>query len=857
MEWFRKLAARLAGNPGDDAAEEIRFHREERAAELEAAGRPPREAAAQAAREIGSAAAAIEESRDAWRLGWIEDLARDLRYGARALVRDKAFTVTAVASLALGIGLNTAMFSLAAEFLFSEPSVRDPARIAHIRVGGNSHASPEEVRYLRESGVYDGLAGYHHGEANWNAGDASLRLQTFLVTGDFFEVLGVPVAAGRGIVPGDRDAAVITHRFWRSRLGGDPAALSRILTIDGRAHTIAGILPEGHRCLTGFGFEPDLYLPLTNETMRIELYGRLPEGVSHAAAREQTRAVAARLDRALPGGYKRAADIRVNGLTSIQRIKSNSIGTVAVFFAMLMAAVDLVLLIACINVASLLLARASARRQELAVRLSLGAGRSRLVRQLLAESLLLAAIATAAGISLNLVLTRMLNQLRLPLPAPVYVRVEPDWRLLVYAAAVAVACAIVAGLLPALKAARWAGAIHGSRETGSGARLRSAMVGGQVAVTFVVLAVAVLFLRNLARSSSMSPGFDVDRLVYANMRVVPERYATDARLTQTHAEALAAVRAIPGVERAAAAAVVPFQDQETRGGTFSVAGDPKKHRVQRVHNYVTPDYFRAAGIPILAGREFEPGDEHAGARAIIVNRAFAERVWGTVAVVGRVLDFGGDSRMTVAGVCANSKFMTIGEDDKAASYEPYVVRDGDRRFRIELLIRTAAPESIVNDVRGVLSALDRSAAVEVRPMSRAMGIAMLPSQIGAGLMGAIGLMGLVLASVGLYGVLAYGVARRVREIGVRMALGAQRRDVVGLVVQDTAWIAGAGVTMGAAVAVFVTKPLAMFLIAGLKPSDPLNYAIVACVLGAVAVAAAVAPSLRAVSVNPTDALRSE
>ncbi|MDX1983806.1 MAG: ADOP family duplicated permease [Bryobacteraceae bacterium] len=862
MEWFRKLITRAAGwAAGTDAdaemAEEIRLHQQERAEELQRAGLSAQDAGRQARHEFGGALRAMEDSRSAWHLGWIEDLSTDLRYAARALVHDRTFAVTAMVSLALGIGVNTTIFSLAAEFLFSEPSVRDASTLAAVRLGGNSHADPEEFDYLRETGIFAGVTGYRDGEVNWRHGEISRRLFAFRVDPDFFQLLGVPLHAGRPIEPGDRDVALASHRFWRTALNADPAALNRTLTIDGRPHTLIGILPERHRTVFGFGLSPDLYLPVETERGRLALYVRLRPGVSRPEALERTRAAAKELDRRYPGPhYKRAGRVEVVGLAGLEWLGNRKMVPLATFFAMLLAAVNLVLLIACVNVASLMLARASARTQELAIRASIGAGRGRIVRQLLAESLLLAMVATGAGIALNLLLTGLLNDVALPIPAPIRLQIQPDWRLLIYSVAIALGSAVAAGLLPALQAARFAGPSallnRGNRQAGSGSRLRSVLVTAQVAVTFLVLATAILFLRNLARSSAINPGFEVDRLVWASMRIVPERYPSGESVAPLVAAALQRLRALPGVEAASAVRVVPFNDQETHGGAIRVDG--VEVPISRIHNQVSPGYFHTMGIGMVDGREFQERESGVA----VVNEEFARRVFGPANAVGRTIQLFGGRAITITGICRNTKFMTIGEDDKPALYEPYTVADGDRRHKLAWMIRTrTSPAGLVRASEQALLDLDPAAAVEAKPMQSAMGFALLPSQLGAGLMGAMGLLGLTLASIGLYGVLVYGVARRRREIGVRMALGARTTDVLGLVLRDAAWIMGVGMAIGSAASFFVTRPLTMFLVSGLTPADPLSYVSVAAVLALVAMAASLAPSLRAIHVNPTEALRSE
>lgn len=587
MDWFRRLFARvqvwLVRRDADAEIDlELRTHREERAAELEEQGLSRAAAQAQARRELGNALGAIEGVRAAWHLGWIEDLVTDLRYGMRGLLRDRAFALAAIVSLALGIGVNTTIFSLGMELLFSIPSVHDADSLIAIRLGGNSHSEPEDLRFMHESGLYQSVVGFREGQANWRNGETSRRLFIFSVTPDYFTELGIPLAAGRPLTPADTDGIVISHRFWKSQLNGEASALGRALILDGRPRNIVAILPEHHRTVFGFALSPDAYVPVAAQgavhtDSRLAIYARLPEGVGKAEAWERTRAVASRMDREHPRRqFKRTDNIMVAGLTGIDRLRERDLTPLTLFFALLMAIVDLVLLIACVNVASLLLARATSRAHELAVRTSIGASRSRIVRQLLAESLLLAAFATGAGVAMNVTLSRVLNNLALPLPVPLQLQIEPDGRLLAYSVALAFGCAIAAGLLPALQAVRSDGPnaalSRGNRQTGSGSRLRSTLLVGQVAVTVVVLTTAILFARNLARSSSLTPGFEVGRLVWASSRLVPENYPSDAPVAQLLSMGLEKLRAIPGVESASLLQVVPFNDGATHGGEFRADG---------------------------------------------------------------------------------------------------------------------------------------------------------------------------------------------------------------------------------------------------------------------------------------------
>jgi predicted permease len=870
MPWYREIANKITHLAGrkrfeDSLAEEVRLHLEERTDELIAGGMPRRAALAQARREFGPMARVTEESREVWRLAWLEDLMRDLVYAARALRRDRAFAITAVLSLALGIGVNTTIFSLTAEFLFSEPSVRDPSTLVRAEIGGNSHSRMREYRFIRDANVFDGLAGSNEmQEINWRAGDTAQRLFVTRVTENFFEVTGVPVALGRPLQKGERGAAVISHRFWQSRLHGDANVLGRALILDGEPHTVVGVLPSSHRTLTGFGYLPDLYLPVKGEASSVGFYGRLPAGMTRGAARERLKAACLELDKVYPdGNHKRASDVTVAGLVGVERLNARFLRTISSFFALMMAAVGLLLMIACANVASLLLARGSARMHEFAIRMSIGAGRGRVIRQMLAESLMLSLIGTAAGLVLNYSLTRLLNRAVIAAPFPMRLAIEPDWRLLTYAAGIAVACALAAGALPAIRLARpGANALIKRDEhqvSGHRATLRNVLAGGQLAVSVVVLIMAALSVRNLMRSAQLDPGFDIRRTVWVQMRLVPESYSGATKVRAAVSSTLEHVRALPGVASAAVASVVPLNDHFlSRSGMIYTSVSPQGVRIDHAWNSVGPDYFQTMGIEIIAGREFNALDREGTERAAILNEAFASKVFGRANPIGQRIRQGREDRagLMVVGVARNSKYSTIGERDRAALYEAYFQVGG--RATVQFLVKaTGSPESLLKPLNAELLRLDPASSVEAKPMSRALAFAMLPSQAGAILLGTIGLLGLALASVGLYGVLTYSIGRRTREIGLRVALGAQRRDVLRLVTNEGAWILGSGLGIGVFLAVFVTRPLARFLVPGLESTDPLTYFAVAAVLVAVGFAASLTPALRALRVDPITALRYE
>jgi predicted permease len=769
-------------------------------------------------------------------------------------------------SLALGIGANTTIFSLTMEFLFSQPSCRNPETLAHMGIGGNSHAHMPHYRFLRDAHIFEGLAGsFEEAESNWRFGNDTYRLHTMQVTKNFFGVVGVPVAMGRAMLPGDGDVVVLSDRFWKARLAGDPNVVGKALHIDGRPFTVVGVLPHNHRTVLGFGFSPDLYIPASRETDIVALIARLPAGMSMAAARARLTAACKQLDKVYPNQYGPnfawSRNVEVVPVAGVERLKSMNILAFAAFFAMLQIVVGLVLLIACANVSSLLLARASARRQELAIRFAIGAGRGRIVRQLLAESLLLALAGTCAGLLVSTWLAGVMNRVQLPLPVPLQLLIQPDWRLLLYATVVAAMSAVVAGLMPALKATREgiSGALKSAERQVEGRwTLRNALVVGQLAVSVVLLTTGFLFVRNMTKSMTMSPGFDTEHTAWAQMRLVPEKYTATAQTQTLVSRGLNELRGLPGVEAASIATVVPLNSNDVQGDSIRTDVSDQAVGLGFHDNFVTPDYFRTMGIP-LRGRDFLPSDRDGAPEVAILNENLARRLFGNRNPIGHTFRFTEpklSEPVTVVGVAKNSKYFTLGEQDGLAMYWPYLQMD---RSIVDLhfLVRAARPRDVVKEITQTLARLDESAAVEVKPMRDAMGFAFLPSRVGAALLGSMGLLGLALASIGLYGVLAYSVARRTREIGLRVALGADRAAVLRMVAWESFGLLGIGLAIGLGISVFATKPLAMFLVPELSSSDPATFLTAVAALGAVAVAATLGPVVRALRVDPMTALRYE
>ncbi|MGO4883701.1 MAG: ABC transporter permease [Bryobacteraceae bacterium] len=827
-----------------DMEAELAFHREMAAAHGNAI-------------PIGNTTVLREQARDLWRFAWIENLWRDVLFAARSLRRSPALVLTALVSLGLGIGVNTGIFSMAVEFLLSEPSVTDARSVVSVRLGGNSHAKKEAVEFVRSSGLFQDVVGENEETyINWNNGAETRQLFAVQLTKNYFTALGVPMAYGRGILPQDPDEVVVLgNRFWRSYLRADPAVVGRTLRLDGRPYTVVGILPADYRSLIGFGYSPDVYVPRYLDDTILAIYARLKPGMTMGQARSGLLTVAQRLDKIMPEPFRYAEGIQMAAVGGMDRIKNETeMQTVGLFFAMLLIVAGLVLLIACINVASLLLARGVSRRQEIAIRISLGAGRGRLIQQLLVETALLSLAGVAFGLLLREALATAVEQLRLPLPIPIRLHLTLDWRVTLYAILLATLATLVCGLLPAWRSIRRA--ITPDLRRDGRMRLQRGLVVAQLAISMIVLTAALLFLRNLWRSNAISPGFDVRHTIYADVNLPPREYQEVARKRAYVTQALHELSALPAIDAAAAARVVPFNGGTRFMSELKLPDTGKTVRAFFYWNAVTPDYFRVLNIAIQRGQTFSPGS--AAALPVIVNRAFAQRYLADRDPLGRTFLWGEKKAPhTIVGIVDGTKNLSIGEDDQPQLYED-LARIDDDRGRLGFVLRSATPPATqLQAVRAALRRVEPNAGLQVATLYSSIGLAFLPSQMGAALLGGIGVLGLILATVGLYGAMVYAVSRRTREIGVRLALGASRRDVALMIVASAGKLIVTGCATGLLCAFFLVKPLAMFLVPGLRPTDPITFVAVAGLLAIAGLGAAWSPARRAAAVDPMTSLRWE
>jgi predicted permease len=813
----------------------------------------------------------------------------DLRHAARTLRRTPGFTAAAAATLALGIGVTTAMFAVVHGLLWKTPPVREPERLAVVfgreQAGDGfrdfSWTDYEELR--RVEGVFEGLAAYYPAPLSLGDGSGNERLYGETVSGNYFGVLGVTPRPGRGFLPaegqpGGAPVAVISHELWERRFRGDRAAVGRVLRLNGQAVTVVGVAPEGFHGVYYVGFRPDVWIAAGSYDLvmpgdaslsdpdgsTFRLMGRLRQGVSPGAAAAALAPAARRLQAERPD--RDTPWVPVVFHESDARPEPSMAAPFAFAGMVFLAVVGLVLLLACANVAGLLLARGVTRRREMAVRLALGAGTGRLVRQALAESLLLGLLGGAAGMLLAAWSADALGRaLSFPTDIPFVFDLGVDRRVLGFAAVISLLTALLCGLVPALRSARREVAADLKRDDpggrgGSRSRLRRALVVGQVAVSCVLLVVAGLGLRTLAGVSAIHPGFEPRGGLLASVDPGLNGYG-DERAAALYRDLVAGVRGLPGVRAAALARYVPLEFSASGGTVFVDGREAAPGRPAGTSSYwstVSPGWLAAAGTPLLEGRDFTAADGPAGERVAIVSETFARTHWPGRPALGRTLrlDAADAEPVRVIGVAADVKVRSLIEPPQPFLYLPL---DQHPVPGASLLVRTDGdPLALAPAVREVLRGLDPELPLyDVKTVEMLLaGRSFLLARLGAGFAGVFGGLALLLALVGLYGLVSWSVGRRLREIGIRVAVGAPGRRVLGMVVGEGMRLAGWGLALGVPLALAVTR-LLRGLLYGVGPADPPTYAAIAAVLAAAALGASWIPARRALRVDPVQALRAE
>jgi predicted permease len=806
----------------------------------------------------------------------------DLRLALRSLRKSPGFTTIAVVILALGLGVNATLFTLVRTLLLAPPAgVADPARVVRITrltedgSRSGSWGYPDYAFFRDENRTFDGIAALGPGGVVLaNTRDAPVEATLSFVSGGYFAVLGIPFAVGRpfgpeaDVTPGTTPVAVLSSRFWRSHFGADPGVVGSTITLNGHGFTIIGVTGDAFHGLNAADRAPDLWAPLmmipvlqpSDEGDRfrrvpgqtenwVQVLGRLKPGVSVEAAHADLTAQWQRLNETFPA-WKRGAGVVVTphfGYVPFVRERLSSTTR------LLMAAALAVLLIACVNVALLLLARATTRRKEIGVRLALGAGRRGVVGRLLVESLLLAIAGGALGLLLA-VWSADLAALLLPLH--VQASFHPDWSVIGFTLLLSVATALASGVAPAWLVSR-ASVVEDLKlgALGSGrSRLRSTLVAAQVALSLMLVAGAGLFVRSLLAAQRVDLGFVPSNRLLVSLSLQDYGY-TSATGPAFVRRALERLAALPGVHSVSTTAMVALgggvwtsdfaPDGVTRPGGRSAVDAPT--------NAVGPDYFGTMGIPLVAGRDFTMRDDRSAVPVAIVNQTLARQVWGAGNPVGRTFTRGG-TRYTVIGVAADAKYYELGEAPEAQLYYAELQL---YRPRVAFVVQAPDAATLATVVRREIWALDRNVAItSVRTYDDVLRDAAGPYRVTASLVGLFGTLALLLASVGLYGVLSYVVVQGTREIAVRMALGAEARGVAVRVVRHGLTLAVIGIVAGLAI-VWPASRLARRFLFGVEPGDPLTLGLAAIVLLAVAVAASALPARRAARVEPMEALRYE
>ncbi len=870
-----------------DLEEEMRVHRELREQEQIEAGVAPEEARYAARRRFGNAIVLREESREMWGWSWLENTMHDVRYGLRMLVNNPGFALVAIASLALGIGANTAIFQLIDAVRLRSLPVPKPQELAEVRiVGGNggmginsyygSLTRPiwQEIREHHEP--FSGVFAWGMDELRVGQGSDQRRANGLWVSGELFRVLGVRPWRGRLILPEDEGAcpasrSVVSYSYWQGEMGGRDIGAGSTLMVDGELKEVIGVTPPGFFGLA-VGDSFDIALPfcqpkeLRRDVFDITVMGRLRPGWTIQRASAQLDAVSPGIFAATepPGrsassieAYKRfrlAAYPAAGGASQLRTASESSL-------SLLLAITGLVLLIACANLANLMLARASTREREVAVRLALGASRARLLRQLLAESALLAVIGAGLGIGLAQFLSPAVVRLLSTESSSIHLEVTADWRVLLFAAAVAAFTCAFFGTIPARHAANTepvaamkAGGrgMTASRERFSMQRL---MVVTEIAVSLVLLAGALLFVRSFRNLMTFDPGMreagiTVAFLGFQQSHVAPGHYEEFKR------ELLDEVRSVPGILGAATTTNVPLL-----GGSWTHDIHLGSTQGWSKFTWVSPGYFQTLGIPLIMGRGFNPSDSTASQRVAIVNRTFVRQYLGGANPIGKTLRTDPEPNYPstvyeIVGVIPDTRYDDLRRETPPMTFAPASQFPAQGPWTAMMIYSHAPPAVVMAAVKRRIAERHREIIMEAFDFQGRIRDGLVRERLLAMLSGFFGLLASLLAMVGLYGVISYIVARRRNEIGIRLALGAQRRQVVSMVMREGSRLLAIGVLAGTALSL-VAGRWAGSLLFGLKPYDPLTLAASGALLAIIASLASFLPARRASKLDPMVALRCE
>jgi putative ABC transport system permease protein len=889
MSWWHELYGRVVdalrwGRLERDMDEELRFHIRMRTQDNIDRGLAPDEARRVAERRFGNLTLIKESCRESQGRLIVENLQQDIRFGARMLARNPLFTSVAVFTLALGIGANTAIFSVVDAVLLRPLPYDEPERIVVVwerfafGTRPRNMVSPANFLDWREQATsFEHMTAFREARMNLTGSGEPEEVAVQRATAEVFATLGVDTALGRAFspedgAPGAPPVAVLSHGFWQRRFGGDAGLIGKTVELDGNAFTVVGVLPPNFRwsvqVVSGAslaGRSADVWIPITNRldglTQRgrnIGVVARLKPNVMPEQARAEMTEIAARLERQYP-------EFNAGAGVAMYSLREQLTGDVRPALLVLLAAVVLVLLIACANVANLMMARAAARKREIAVRSALGAARLRIVRQMLTESVLLALLGGSLGLALAY---GALEALVAVSPANLLTAsdVGLDATMLGFTLAVSLATAVLFGLVPALEASRvnpqesLQAANKGAGGTPRNRRVRNVFVAAEVATALVLLVGAGLLVQSLLALRAVDPGFDSDDVLTVRVKLPAAKYPEDAQVVSFFNRAVDRVEALPGVRAVGAVQYLPFAgpgastDFTIEGRPAPAPGEPLLTDVLVVDD----GYFRAMRIDVVAGREFSAQEIVEARHVAVVNESLARRYFPGEDPIGKrvTVQMAEDPVPTeIVGVVKDTKFLALTEDAPPTVY----VGHAELPYSLmTLVIRTQTePLSLAPAVRREIYAIDEDQPVgDVRTLEAWLASSVAQSRFNTLLLSVFAAVALLLAAVGIYGVMAYSVAQRTQEIGIRMALGARARDVLALVVRQGMTVTLVGIAVGLATAFLLARTISSLLY-GVSVSDPLTYLAISTLLAGVALVANAVPAWRATRVDPNAALRSE
>jgi len=855
---------------------EIDLHLDLLTRELIAEGMDEKQARQEARRQFGPAELTKEDCRDMRRTNVVEDLLRDAAYAFRSFRKSKGFAATAILSIALGVGVNTVVFGVLSALILRPQPVREPERLQFVNLNGGPGISIPAYRDIRDRNtVFDSLYVYRitHMALGNDSGDGARRVWGLLVTGNYFETLGIQPALGRFFTPAEDQHvnaspyAVISYETWQTRFAADAGIAGRDIRLNGRSYRVLGVAPKGFHGTEAF-YWPEIWVPLTMQP-HIEgnswlecrncgnawIAGRLKSGVSVEQAESNLQSIAEQL-----GKEHRVHQGMKLTLSPPGMAGSLGRGPTQAFTGGIMLLAFLVLLAACANLAALQTARGVDRDRELGIRLSIGASRGRIVRQLLTESFLLSMLGGAAGLGLAVVLLQVLTQWRAPLEFPIAFDVTADWRVFVFAFGIALLTGTLLGLGLARRAWKTqpALAMRGTSQKAAGVKLalRDLLLPAQIALCCMLVASSIVAVRGLLVSVNGKIGYQPDGVAVVSYDVSFAGY-DQTRGRAFHARMAEQLARLPGVQSVAYSNSVPLSLDHSTSTIYaeSTVEFIPKNSHQASYYQVSPTYFQTIGTKLLSGREFTLHDKQGSRAVAIINATFARRVIGTVDAVGRRFRLGSKTLLEVVGVVEDGKYETLTEAPKLAVFFPILQSYNSNAV---LLVSSNRPESeIVGEMRRLIAKEDPNLAIFATGSLRQMlGVVYLPMRAAAIALGAFGALALMLAITGIYGLSAYTVSRRAREIGIRMAIGARQGQVLSFVFGRLGRLVTCGALLGIAGAWGAASLLASIVYQA-SPRDPLVIGATSITIALVSMAAALGPARRAVRIDPVSSLRQE